>query len=168
MNTMTIHYTTLPTPLGEMLAAAENDALTGLWFEGQRWFPQIDERWQRDDTLPLFGAVRRQLNEYFAGTRRDFDLPLAPLGSRATAFQRSVWNAIATVPLGATTTYRALAAACGNVRAVRAAGAATGRNPISLIIPCHRIVGSDGALTGYAGGLERKRALLALEAKRAA
>jgi methylated-DNA-[protein]-cysteine S-methyltransferase len=164
MEQPTISYTTLTTPLGPMLAAAENDALTGLWFEGQRWFPKLDDNWRRDDGLPLFAQVARQLDEYFAGRRGVFDVPLAPRGSRATQFQRAVWSAIAAVPLGATSTYRSLAASCGNARGVRAAGAATGRNPISLIIPCHRIVGSDGSLTGYAGGLERKRALLAHEA----
>jgi methylated-DNA-[protein]-cysteine S-methyltransferase len=147
-----------------MLAAAEGDALTGLWFEGQRWFPEIDDNWRRDDALPLFADVARQLDEYFTGRRRVFDVPLAPRGSRSTPFQRAVWSAIAAVPLGATATYRSLAASCGNARGVRAAGAATGRNPISLLIPCHRIIGSDGSLTGYAGGLERKRALLAHEA----
>lgn len=164
MEQSTIWYTTLATPLGPMVAAAEDDALTGLWFEGQRWFPVIDDSWHRDDALPLFAVVATQLNEYFAGRRRVFDVPLAPRGSRATPFQRAVWSAIAAVPLGATATYRSLAASCGNARGVRAAGAATGRNPISLLIPCHRIVGSDGSLTGYAGGLERKRALLAHEA----
>jgi methylated-DNA-[protein]-cysteine S-methyltransferase len=159
-----ISYTTLATPLGSMLAAAEGDALSGLWFEGQRWFPEIGDDWKRNDALPLFAVVARQLDEYFAGGRREFDVPLAPRGSRATPFQRAVWKAIAAVPLGATATYRSLAVSCGNARGVRAAGAATGRNPISLLIPCHRIVGSDGSLTGYAGGLERKRALLAHEA----
>ena len=164
MEQSTIWYTTLATPLGPMVAAAEDAALTGLWFEGQRWFPAIGDNWRRDDALPLFAIVATQLDEYFAGRRRVFDVPLAPRGSRATPFQRAVWSAIAAVPLGATATYRSLAASCGNARGVRAAGAATGRNPISLLIPCHRIVGSDGSLTGYAGGLERKRALLAHEA----
>jgi methylated-DNA-[protein]-cysteine S-methyltransferase len=107
--------------------------------------------------------LRAQLAEYFAGTRRDFELPLEPGGCRATPFQRDVWKAIATSPCGVTTTYSALANSCGRPAAVRASGAATGRNPISLVIPCHRVVGSDGSLTGYAGGLERKRKLLALE-----
>jgi len=164
MEQPTISYTTLTTPLGTMLAAAEGNALTGLWFEGQRWFPELDDNWRRDDDLPLFADVARQLDEYFAGRRRVFDVPLVPRGSRATPFQRAVWNAIAAVPLGTTSTYRSLATSCGNARGLRAAGAATGRNPISLIIPCHRIVGSDGSLTGYAGGLERKRTLLAHEA----
>ncbi|MEP7085140.1 MAG: methylated-DNA--[protein]-cysteine S-methyltransferase, partial [Betaproteobacteria bacterium] len=107
-----------------------------------------------------FGGI----DQYFAGTRRAFDLPLNPGGSSmGTTFQRAVWSAIAAVPLGATTSYAALAASCGKPSASRASGAATGRNPISLLIPCHRILGSNGALTGYAGGLERKRALLAFE-----
>jgi methylated-DNA-[protein]-cysteine S-methyltransferase len=101
-----------------------------------------------------------ELDEYFAGERTEFALPLAPTG---TPFQRDVWQAIAAVPYGATTAYRDLATAIGRPASIRAAGAATGRNPLSIFIPCHRIVGADGALTGYAGGIERKRTLLALE-----
>jgi methylated-DNA-[protein]-cysteine S-methyltransferase len=100
----------------------------------------------------------------FAGTRTVFDLPLVPEG---TPFQRDVWRAIGAVPFGATITYAELARRCGRPAAVRAAGAATGRNPLTIVIPCHRIVGSGGALTGYAGGLDRKRSLLALEARHA-
>ena len=105
-----------------------------------------------------------QLREYFAGTRTEFDLPLAPEG---TSFQRGVWNAISGVPFGATISSGELARRCGRPSAVRAAGAATGRNPLTIVIPCHRIMGSGGALTGYAGGLDRKRALLTLEARQA-
>jgi methylated-DNA-[protein]-cysteine S-methyltransferase len=105
-------------------------------------------------------AARQQLSEYFAGTRTKFDLQLAAPG---TAFQRAVWHAIATIPCGATATYTEVAARAGHPGSVRAAGAATGRNPWSIVVPCHRVVGASGALTGYAGGLDRKRALLALE-----
>ena len=104
------------------------------------------------------------MREYFAGARTTFDLPLEPAG---TPFQRQVWAAIAAVPFAPTITYGELAARCGRSSAVREAGAATGRNPLTIVIPCHRIVGSGGALTGYAGGLDRKRALLALEAAHA-
>ena len=162
MNT-TISHTRFDSPLGPMLATAEDGALTGLYFVGQRYFPEPHDRWREDDDAAPFPALRAQLAEYFAGTRREFDLPLAPGGGAATAFQKDVWNAIAGVPLGSTTTYASLASACGRASAVRAAGAATGRNPISVIIPCHRIVGTDGSLTGYAGGLERKRTMLAFE-----
>ena len=159
----TISHTRFESPLGPMLATAEDGALTGLYFVGQRYFPEPHDNWREDDDTAPFPALRAQLDEYFAGARREFDLPLAPGGGRATAFQKDVWSAIASVPLGYTTTYALLASACGRASAVRAAGAATGRNPISVIIPCHRIVGTDGSLTGYAGGLERKRTMLAFE-----
>ena len=162
MNT-TISYARFDSPLGAMLATAEGGKLTGLYFVDQRYFPERGDDWLEAHEAAPFPALRAQLAEYFEGMRREFDLPLAPGGTRATAFQKDVWQAIARVPLGSTTTYAALATACRRASAVRAAGAATGRNPISVIIPCHRIVGSDGSLTGYAGGLERKRTMLAFE-----
>ena len=161
-----ITSTTIESPLGTLLASAEGGALTGLWFIGQRHFPKGSEAWVEDSAVPLFARVQAQLDEYFAGARRRFDLPMAPGGTRATAFQRDVWKAIAAVPFGGTITYAALAESSGRKGAARAAGAATGRNPISIVIPCHRIVGSSGDLTGYAGGLERKKALLQLESVR--
>ena len=158
-----ISTTCFDSPLGRMLATAEDNALTGLYFVGQQYYPAAAADWQEDGQAQLFDALRRRLDEYFAGHRLLFDLPLNPGGKRGTPFQRAVWDAIAGVPFGATTTYSALALRCGRPAAARASGAATGRNPISLIIPCHRIVGSGGALTGYAGGLGRKRTLLAFE-----
>lgn len=158
-----ISTTRFDSPLGRMLATAEGNALTGLYFIGQQHYPEATADWQEDGEARPFAALRRQLDEYFAGARLAFDLPLNPGGKRGTPFQRAVWNAIAAVPFGATATYSSLAARCGRPSAARASGAATGRNPVSLIIPCHRIVGSGGALTGYAGGLGRKRALLAFE-----
>jgi methylated-DNA-[protein]-cysteine S-methyltransferase len=161
-----VYCTKFDSPLGPMLATAECGALSGLYFTGQRWFPQAIEDWREDDAAQPFAALRRQLDAYWSGTLREFDLPLAPAGadgSRATQFQCDVWKAIRAVPLGTTIAYGALATAAGKASAVRAAGAATGRNPISLVIPCHRIVGSDGSLTGYAGGIERKRTLLEFE-----
>jgi methylated-DNA-[protein]-cysteine S-methyltransferase len=110
---------------------------------------------------PLLVAAADQLRAYFEGELRDFDLPLAPSG---TEFQRRVWDAVSTVPFGATASYAEIAAAIGTPSACRAVGAANGRNPLPVIVPCHRVVGSTGALTGYGGGLERKRALLDLEA----
>ena len=158
-----IDWCTFETPLGTMLATAEAGALTGLYFAGQKYSPEPGDDWrERPDAAP-FAAVREQVAAYFAGTRSAFDLPLLPKGGRATGFQREVWRRIAEVPTGSTITYGELARRRGRPAAVRAAGAATGRNPVSLIVPCHRIVGHDGALTGYAGGVERKRALLALE-----
>jgi methylated-DNA-[protein]-cysteine S-methyltransferase len=153
-------YTNVATPLGRILLLAHDGALRGAWFDEQRYFPAVNAPWDRRDDSPLLRDAIRQLNEYFAGERRSFDLPLAPIG---TAFQRAVWCAIAHVGYGATISYAKLAANTGRPQAIRAAGAATGRNPLSILIPCHRIVGTDGTLTGYAGGLPRKGALLALE-----
>ena len=156
-----IQYDRVRSPLGTMLLIASGDALVGAHFEGERYQPVIGADWQRDTNHPVLRAAQAQLDEYFAGRRTSFDLPLA---QRGTPFQRAVWTAIGTVPFGATITYRDLAARAGRPGSIRAAGAATGRNPWTIVVPCHRIVGSDGALTGYAGGIERKRALLVLEA----
>ncbi|MEO8303907.1 MAG: methylated-DNA--[protein]-cysteine S-methyltransferase [Betaproteobacteria bacterium] len=156
----TIYYDRVPTPLGPMLLATDGTALTGAWFDGQRYLPSIDSDWQRRSDHAVLRSAATMLDEYFAGKRARFDLPMEPAG---TMFQRTVWKSIAAVPYGATIAYRDLASNAGRPASVRAAGAATGRNPLSIFIPCHRIVGADGALTGYAGGLDRKRALLALE-----
>jgi methylated-DNA-[protein]-cysteine S-methyltransferase len=150
-----------------MLLTAAGDALFAIDFTDGRNAPRLTSRtisdWRRDPAHPALRAAKAQLAEYFAGARRAFDLPLAV---RGTPFQRRVWTAIAAVPLGSTISYAELARRAGAPGAARAAGAATGRNPWAIVVPCHRIVGSGGALTGYAGGLERKRALLALEASR--
>ena len=148
------------TALGRVYATANAVALTGLYFEGGRHAPAIDPAWREDASQPVLAACAAQLHEYLDGARRAFDLPLAPTG---TAFQQAVWREIARVPYGETVTYTELARRAGFPGAARAAGAATGRNPVGVVIPCHRIVGSDGSLTGYAGGLERKRGLLELE-----
>ncbi len=155
-----VYFDCMPSPLGEMLLASDGDALSGAWFDGQRHQPPIGPAWQQRPDLPVLRRAAAELAEYFAGERFAFDVPLAPVG---TPFQRDVWRAIASVPYGGTIAYRELAARAGRPQSIRAAGAATGRNPLSIIVPCHRIVGADGALTGYAGGLTRKRALLALE-----
>ena len=155
-----VYFDRVASPLGTLLLASDGVALTGAWFDGQRHPPAIDARWeQRSDLSPLRRAGA-MLAEYFAGRRTEFPLPLMPHG---TPFQRAVWEAIATVRYGETIAYRELAARAGRPPSIRAAGAATGRNPLSIFIPCHRIVGANGSLTGYAGGLDRKRALLALE-----
>ena len=155
-----VYFDCMPSPLGEMVLASDGDALSGAWFDGQRHQPPIGPAWQRRADLPLLRRAAAEFAEYFAGERIAFDVPLAPAG---TPFQRDVWWAIAGVRYGETVAYRELAARAGRPASIRAAGAATGRNPLSIIVPCHRIVGADGALTGYAGGLARKRALLALE-----
>jgi methylated-DNA-[protein]-cysteine S-methyltransferase len=153
----------VPGPLGTMLLVATGDALSGVYFDGQKYAPAIADDWRRRPDVPVLRAARGQLAAYFAGELRRFDLPLAPAG---TPFQQEVWSAIGRVPFGETIAYRELAARVGRPSAVRAVGAAVGRNPLSIVVPCHRIVGADGGLTGYAGGLDRKRALLAHEARR--
>jgi methylated-DNA-[protein]-cysteine S-methyltransferase len=115
-----------------------------------------------DVPCPLLRRAARELSEYFQGLRREFDLPLAPAG---TPFQQKVWAALRDIPFGETRSYRQIAAAVGNPAACRAVGMANSRNPIAVIIPCHRVIGADGSLTGYAGGLDKKRHLLALEQK---
>jgi methylated-DNA-[protein]-cysteine S-methyltransferase len=149
-------YDTIDSPLGELLVAGDGDALTGLHMDGT---PLAG--WRRDPTA--FRTAADQLRAYFAGELREFDLPLAPPG---TPFQREVWDALRTVPYGRTVSYSELAAAVGRPGAARAVGAANGRNPIAIVIPCHRVIGAAGALTGYGGGIERKRRLLDLEADR--
>ena len=147
-------YTLLDTPIGEVLAAADEHGRLTRVEVGTA--PR--EGWRRDDAA-LAGA-RDQLGAWLAGERREFDLPLA-LGG--TPWQRRVWNAVRAIPYGETRTYGELAAGLGAPRAARAVGHANGRNPACIVVPCHRVVGASGALTGYAYGVERKRALLALE-----
>lgn len=158
-------YLRFTTDLGPMYATCDARAITGIYFEGGRHAPAAGAGWIEDHSSPELGECARQLREYCAGRRRAFDLALAP---RGTAFQRRVWDEIARIPYGRTLSYAALAARAGAPGSARAAGAATGRNPLSIVVPCHRVVGSDGELTGYAGGMERKRRLLALEGAREA
>lgn len=147
-------------PQGRMLLVANDDGLCGVYFAGQKYFPQIAPEWRQDVRNASLRQAKRELAEYFGGERERFEMTLAPEG---TPFQRSVWQAISGIGFGETITYGELAQRAGCPGSARAAGAATGRNPLSVIVPCHRIVGSNGSLTGYAGGLDRKRALLALE-----
>ncbi len=155
-----IRFLRFTTRLGALLAAARDGAIVGIWYEGGRHAPRPGPDWREDRACPLLRACAREVAEYCEGRRRGFDLPVA---ARGTPFQRAVWDAIARIPYGRTLAYAALAREAGAPGAARAAGAATGRNPLSIVVPCHRVVGGDGALTGYAGGIERKRALLALE-----
>jgi methylated-DNA-[protein]-cysteine S-methyltransferase len=155
-----IRYTEIATSLGPMRLAATSAGLVGIAFEGDRYAPPTGPAWIRDEAYPALREAASQLAAYFAARRLTFDLPLA---ARGTPFQRTVWAAIAAVPAGETISYAELARRAGCPGSARAAGAATGRNPLAIVVPCHRIVGSDGSLTGYAGGLDRKRALLALE-----
>lgn len=147
-------------PLGPMTLAATESGLAGVWFDGQQHAPDR-HGWQPDAEHPVLVEASAQLADWFAGRRQNFDLPLDL--AHGTAFQQAVWSALLGIGYGHTTSYGAIAATIGRPSAVRAVGAAVGRNPLSLVVPCHRIVGQGGALTGYAGGLPRKTALLALE-----
>ena len=156
-------FTRLPTPLGELLLTASDTALTGVYFPTSRRGPAPTHHvdWMEADAhgpaSELLARAKQQLTEYFARTRTTFDLPLEALGS---AFEHRVWNALRTIPYGATTSYGELARRLGDAHATRAVGAANGKNPIPIIVPCHRVVGAKGELTGFGGGLDRKRWLL--------
>jgi methylated-DNA-[protein]-cysteine S-methyltransferase len=150
-------HTRVPSPLGDLMLVATPVGLCGLYF-----VDRIDARVPLGTADPApFNVAVAQLEEYWAGRRHTFELVLDPFG---TSFQRAVWTAIAGIPYGATVTYAEIAVAVGRPRAARAVGAATGHNPLSIVVPCHRVVGRDGRLTGYGGGLDRKRWLLAHEA----
>ena len=155
----TAHYTS---PLGGITLASDGMALTGLYFDGERDFPDLSAAHKKD--LPVFGEAMRWLDLYFAGREPDFMPPLAPVG---TTFQQAVWEILKTIPYGGTTTYGAIAKrlekSTGKRMSAQAVGGAVGRNPISILIPCHRVIGADGSLTGYAGGLDKKEYLLGLE-----
>lgn len=153
-------FSVFESPFGGVIVVGDDRGLAYLDFQRGRNAPRPREDWTEDERLPLFRDVRRQVSEYFARRRVTFELPLAPNGTR---FQRRVWEALTRIPYGTTLTYTELARQAGKPKAIRAAGAANGRNPISIVIPCHRVVGKDGSLTGYGGGLEVKRALLLLE-----
>ena len=144
-------------PLGPMRLVARGDALAGLYFDGQKYDVEIGEGWSESPRDPVLREAMRELDEYFAGCRVRFEVKLAPQG---TGFQRAVWRAIAAVPAGRTISYAELARRIGSPRAVRAAGLANGQNPICIVLPCHRVIGSNGTLTGYGGGLPRKKWLL--------
>lgn len=161
---MKIRFTLFDSLFGEVLAVARDERLSGLYFIGQKDQPAIESLLRdgavRDDDWPALVQARRQIEEYERGERREFDLPLELIG---TEFQRRVWNELLRIPFGQTCSYADVARRSGSPRAVRAVGAAVGRNPVSVIVPCHRVLGSDGSLTGYAGGLDRKRGLLKIE-----
>lgn len=151
---------TFESPLGRMTLAASSTGLAGVWFNDQKHMPDVS-RWPVQNDHPLLLQAMAQLQAYFAGTRQTFDVALDT--RRGTAFQQQVWQALLDIPAGQTTSYGTLSQRIGKSNAVRAVGAAVGRNPISIIVPCHRVVGADGSLTGYAGGLGRKTSLLQLE-----
>ena len=157
--------TTVTSPLGPIVIAATDQGLAGLWFaENQRHSPVEltgPAAWPEDASHPVLQQASQQLGDYFAGRRSQFDLPLDL--RCGTAFQQSVWQALLDIPPGEVISYGEVSRRIGKPAAMRAVGGAIGRNPISIIVPCHRVTGSSGALTGYAGGLDRKTALLRLE-----
>jgi methylated-DNA-[protein]-cysteine S-methyltransferase len=152
-------------PLGDVLLAATERGLAGVWFvHGQEHMPDSSE-WTTKDAYPTLAAAAQQLHDYFSGQRKNFDLPLQP--AWGTPFQRAVWQALQRIPYGRTSTYGDIARDIGNPKAVRAVGAAIGQNPHTIVVPCHRVVGANGSLTGFTGGLERKKHLLLHEATHA-
>lgn len=161
-----MQYTTFyESPIGRMLLAADDAGLTGLWFEGQKYFARCLGRETEEKEMPVFAEAKRWLDIYFSGKEPDFTPPLHFIG---TDFQKEVWDILCTIPYGQTMTYGAIADQIAKKRGLsrmsaQAVGGAVGHNNLSIIVPCHRVVGSDGSLTGYAGGIERKTFLLNLE-----
>lgn len=160
MNADAIHYDLMPTPIGQLLLVADAQGLRQVWFETGRGRHRKSPppEWTHSPKALQFARV--QLDEYFAGTRQQFELPLHPLG---TPFQLSVWQELGRIPYGVTVSYADIARRIEQPQAVRAVGAANGRNPLPIVLPCHRVIGSDGSLTGFGGGLPTKRFLLAME-----
>lgn len=159
---MTTCHTVIDSPIGPLTLVTDGEALTGLYMETHRhtepsaWGSRVEA----DDAPGVLREAARQLGEYFAGERTDFDLPLRP---RGTPFQQAVWQGLRSIGYGETISYAELARRVGSPSASRAVGLANGRNPISVVVPCHRVIGADGSLTGYGGGVDRKRRLLELE-----
>lgn len=160
----TSHYAS---PLGGMTLVSDGTALVGLYFDGQKYAAEGLDATHTQKNLPVFEEARRWLDVYFSGRKPDFTPPTAPAG---TAFQQSVWEILRTIPYGETTTYGAIARRIeqntGCRMSAQAVGGAVGRNPISILIPCHRVIGADGSLTGYAGGIDKKERLLRWEGAR--
>jgi methylated-DNA-[protein]-cysteine S-methyltransferase len=154
----TIWYDNLPTPIGRLRLVADDQGLREVWFETGRHQHEPEPSWVHSPQALSFARV--QLEEYFAGTRQVFELPLHPVG---TPFQLTVWGELAHIPYGTTISYGELARRIDQPQAVRAVGAANGRNPLPIVLPCHRVIGANGSLTGFGGGLPTKRFLLAME-----
>jgi methylated-DNA-[protein]-cysteine S-methyltransferase len=154
-------YSYLPSPIGDLFLISDGDAVTGLHMAQNHGKPALPPRpeWRRDDSA--LRTIRDQLCAFFAGELRTFDVPIRMVG---TPFQRLVWQGLLTIPFGATISYAELARRVGHPGAARAVGAANGRNPVAIVVPCHRVIGADGTLTGYGGGLDRKQWLLEHEA----
>ena len=158
--TSTMFFSTVPSPVGRLTMLGEGEDLVGLYFDHDPEATKARAGAVRDDRHLQRAAA--ELEEYFAGARTRFDLPLAP---RGTEFQKAVWRALVRIPFGETATYGQIARSIGQPAASRAIGGANHRNPIAIVIPCHRVIGADGSMTGYGGGLDRKRLLLDLEAR---
>jgi methylated-DNA-[protein]-cysteine S-methyltransferase len=155
-------HAVIDTRIGDLTLVADDDCLTGIYFPGH-WTKPDDTAWGEGGEAtgdPVFERTQAQLEEYFDGERTNFELPVAPVGSE---FQQRVWAVLERIPFGQTVTYGQIAAEIGGRTVAQMVGQAVGRNPVSIVIPCHRVVGADGSLTGYAGGLERKLFLLELE-----
>lgn len=159
---MTLFYKEVESPVGRLKLVASSNALVAVLWEQERPNRVKLPALELDAQQPILLEAERQLNEYFSGTRTEFDLPLEPDGSE---FQKRVWRALREIPFGQTRSYLDLAKTVGSAKAVRAVGAANSRNPLSIVVPCHRVIGANGSLTGFAGGLGAKAKLLALEAK---
>ena len=158
---MTLYWREVESPVGKLKLVASSTALVAVLWEQERPNRVKLDEMKFDPRHPVLIEAERQLAEYFSGARTEFALPLEPRGSE---FQKKVWQALREIPFGKTRSYRDLAKAIGSAKAVRAVGAANGKNPLSIVVPCHRVIGANGALTGFAGGLEAKAKLLALEA----
>ncbi len=154
------YYSIIKSPVNDLMLVADDSALTGLYFAGCDHIPAASQQWTLNARHPVLKQAAKQLQEYFAGKRKNFSLPLRLTG---TDFQQKVWRQIALIPFGETVSYADLAGRAGAPLAIRAAGTATGRNPLSIVIPCHRVMGKNGSLCGFAGGLAKKQQLLELE-----
>jgi methylated-DNA-[protein]-cysteine S-methyltransferase len=159
---MNYYYKTMATPVGELTLIASDKGLARILWEKENLDGAEFKRLSEDKKHPILLATERQLAEYFAGKRKTFSVKLDPTG---TEFQTKVWNALKTIPFGETRSYAQIARQIGNAKAMRAVGAANGRNPISIVVPCHRVIGASGDLVGFGGGLKNKRLLLTLESK---
>ncbi len=165
MSTTAIHQMHTTSPLGDVMLAATKQGLAGVWFVHRQEHLPDTRAWVTDNAHPTLMTAATQLAEYFQGERQTFEIQLQP--AWGTPFQRAVWQALQRIPYGQTSTYGDIARDIDNAKAVRAVGAAIGQNPHSIIVPCHRVLGANGSLTGFAGGLDRKKHLLVLEATHA-
>lgn len=157
----TIYYTEYSSPVGTLILSGTEEGLNGLWIRGEKHAPVVESSWKREDSR--FTEVLHELDAYFAGELKDFHSRLA--SAAGTPFQQQVWKALTEIPYGVTISYGELARRINNPAAVRAVGLANGKNPISIIVPCHRVIGANGSLTGYGGGMAAKKWLLEHEAK---